>query len=116
MYSYQLDSPESSNTQGIDDVEVHQLQVGEEGVLCLISAFNEVEERKLLRSLDRVCDGECWGGKAVYSLPLFSFLHRDGNQLSHFDLFLPRPNEIMRNGQLSRRLEILAKESCNVWQ
>lgn len=88
MYSYQLNSPESSNAQSIDDVEVHQLQVGEEGVLGLVSAFYEVEKRKLLRGLDRVRDRECWGGKAVYSLPLFSFLHGDGNQLSHSDLLL----------------------------
>lgn len=98
--SYQLNSPESSNAQSIDDVEVHQLQIGEEGVLGLVSAFYEVEKRKLLRRLDGVCDRECWGRKAVYSLPLFSFLHRDGNQLSHSDLLLPRPNEIMPNSQM----------------
>lgn len=79
--SYQFNSSKSSNSQGVDDVEVHQLQVGEEGILRLVSAFFEVEKGKLLRGLDGVCYRECWsrnwGRNAVYSLPLLPLLYRD---------------------------------------
>lgn len=56
--SYQLHSPEASDPQGVDDVEVRQLQVGVEGILRFVSAFFDMEERELLRSLYGVGDGE----------------------------------------------------------
>lgn len=39
MFCYQFNTPKSSNSKSVDDVEVRQVEVGEESVLCLISAF-----------------------------------------------------------------------------
>lgn len=37
IQSYQLNAPEATNSQRVDDVEVVELQTGEEGVLCFVS-------------------------------------------------------------------------------
>lgn len=93
--SYQLNSSESSHAQGVDDVEVHQLQVGEEGVLGLVSAFFKVEKGELLRGLNRVCDGECersgnGGRQTVDSSPCSPLPHWKRKKVAHSAFLLDK--------------------------
>lgn len=47
--TYQLHSPEASDSQGVDDVEIRQFQVGKEGSFGFVSGGFEAKKRKFLR-------------------------------------------------------------------
>lgn len=47
--TYQLHSPEPSDAQGVDDVEIRQFQVGKEGSFGFVSGGFEAKKRKFLR-------------------------------------------------------------------
>lgn len=47
--TYQLHSPEPSDSQGVDDVEIRQFQVGKEGSFGFVSGGFEAKKRKFLR-------------------------------------------------------------------
>lgn len=51
-FTYQLHSSETSNSKGVDDVEIRQLQVSEEGSFGFISGFFDVKKWKFLRGAD----------------------------------------------------------------
>lgn len=60
-FTYQLYSSETSNSKGVDDVEIRQLQVGEEGSFGFISGFFDVKKWKFLRGADTSTRYECIG-------------------------------------------------------
>lgn len=47
--TYQLHSPEASDSQGVDDVEIRQFQVGKEGSFGFVSGGFEAKKWKFLR-------------------------------------------------------------------
>lgn len=47
MFCYQFNTPKSSNSKSVDDVEVRQVKVGEESVLYLISAFQNQKKEDI---------------------------------------------------------------------
>lgn len=59
--TYQLHSPESSNAKGVDDVEIRQLQVGEESSLSFVSGFFDAKKWKFLRGANTSTTHNCCG-------------------------------------------------------
>lgn len=50
--TYQFNSAKTSNSKSVNDVEVRQLQVGEEGSFGFVSGFFYVKKWKFLRGVD----------------------------------------------------------------
>lgn len=75
-FTYQLYSSETSDSEGVDDVEIRQLQVGEEGGFGFISGFFDVKKRKFLRGADTStryeCTGKAWLRHRLYPRQLHS--------------------------------------------
>lgn len=67
MRSYQLDSSKAANSQRVDDVEVIQLQTGEECVLSLVSGGKINTVTPLLNTGIQSIDGDA-GAQQVHSV------------------------------------------------
>lgn len=57
--TYQLDSSKPSDSKGVDDVEIRQFQVGEEGSFGFISGFFYAKKRKFLRGANMSIAQHC---------------------------------------------------------
>lgn len=75
--TYQLDPPEASNPQGVDDVEVGQVKVEEKRILCFVPVMPGREEKCGNRIKDDIADkrrdnplSTFWDVSSIRSLPL----------------------------------------------
>lgn len=72
MITYQFYSSETSNSKGVNDVEIRQLQVGEESSFSFISGVFDAKKWKFLRGANTSttynCTGMTWLWDRVYLL------------------------------------------------
>lgn len=59
--TYQFNSSETSNSKGVDDIEIRQLQVGEESSFGFISGFFDAKKWKFLRGANTGTTYNCTG-------------------------------------------------------